>query len=369
MIEVADQDPDRIAIIGMAGRFPGAGDVETFWTNLEQGREGITTFTDEELLAAGVDPRLLGQDGYVRAKGVLEDADRFDEGFFGYSPREAELLDPQHRVFLECAWQALETAGVDPQTFDGRIGVFAGAGLNSYLLFNLMNNQQVLDSAGLYQVMLATDKDFLATRVSYKLDLTGPERHRPDRLLDLADRRAPGLPEPAQRRVRHGAGRRRLGHLAAAQDGYQHEPGGILSPDGHCRAFDADAAGTVPATASASSCCAASRTRSPTATPSTRSSWAPPSTTTARSRSGTPRPASTARREVIAEALAVADVDPATVGYVEAHGTGTPLGDPIEVAALTQVFRAGHPGRTATAPSARSRPTSATWTPPPASPA
>ena len=117
---------DQIAVIGMAGRFPGAADVDEFWANLTAGREGIARLSDEELRADGVDPQVAARDDYVPAKGVLADADRFDAGFFGYHPREAEVLDPQHRVFLECVWTALESAGHDPKTFDGRIGVFAG---------------------------------------------------------------------------------------------------------------------------------------------------------------------------------------------------------------------------------------------------
>ena len=167
-------DLNHLAIIGMAGRFPGAGDVETLWANLADGQEGITVLSEDELRASGVSPALLAQPNYVRAKGVLADADLFDAGFFGFSPREAEIMDPQHRVFLECAWQALESAGCDPTSFTGRIGVFAGSSLNSYLLFNLLANRRVVDAIGTYQTLIANDKDFLATRVAYKLDLTGP---------------------------------------------------------------------------------------------------------------------------------------------------------------------------------------------------
>ncbi|MGW4820642.1 SDR family NAD(P)-dependent oxidoreductase [Streptomyces sp. NPDC004227] len=334
------QDLDRVAIIGMAGRFPGAGDVETFWTNLEQGREGITVLSDEELAGSGVDPALLDRDGYVKARGALDGADLFDEGFFGYSPREAELLDPQHRVFLECAWHALESAGVDPARFDGRIGVFAGAGLNTYLLFNLMNNQRVLDAAGMYQVMLASDKDFLATRAAYKLDLKGPAVT----VQTACSTSLTAVHLAGQSLINGECDIALAGGVAVTsplRGGYQYEPGGILSPDGTCRAFDADAAGTVPgngvgvvvlrrladARADGDSVDAVILATAVNNDGSLKAGYTAPSVD--------------GQAEVVAEALALADVDPATVGYVETHGTGTPLGDPIEIAALTRAFRAG----------------------------
>jgi polyketide synthase PksJ len=162
-----------IAIIGMAGRFPGAGSVEELWRNLTGGVESITFFGDEELRAAGLPESELSSPRYVRARGIVEGADRFDAGFFGYSPREAEVVDPQQRLFLECAWEAFEDAGHEPASFPGSVGVFAGAGMNTYML-NFLSDPEVLDSVGNFQVMISNDKDFLAPRVSYKLGLTGP---------------------------------------------------------------------------------------------------------------------------------------------------------------------------------------------------
>ncbi|HEY5836728.1 SDR family NAD(P)-dependent oxidoreductase [Streptomyces sp.] len=335
-----DQDLDRVAIIGMAGRFPGAGDVETFWTNLEQGREGITVFSDEELSAAGADPALLAREGYVKAKGVLDDADLFDEGFFGYSPREAELLDPQHRVFLECAWHALESAGVDPTRFDGRIGVFAGAGLNTYLLFNLMNNQRVLDATGMYQVALASDKDFLATRAAYKLDLTGPAVT----VQTACSTSLTAVHLACQSIVNGECDIALAGGVAVTsplRGGYQYEPGGILSPDGTCRAFDADAAGTVAGNGVG---VVVLRRLADARADGDRVDAVILATAVNNDgslKAGYTAPSVDGQAEVVAEALALADVDPTTVGYVETHGTGTPLGDPIEIAALTRAFRAG----------------------------
>ncbi|MGK5533593.1 type I polyketide synthase, partial [Streptomyces sp. URMC 129] len=338
MSEPDQEHLGQVAIIGMAGRFPGAPDVGTFWDNLARGQESISAFPEEELLAAGVVPDLLGREDYVRAKGVLADADRFDAAFFGYSPREAEVMDPQHRVFLECAWEALETAGVDPKTFDGRIGVFAGAGLNSYLLFNVMNNRRVVDSVGMHRVLLASDKDFLATRVSYKLDLKGPGVT----VQTACSTSLTAVHLACQSLLGGECDIALAGGVAVTaplKSGYLYEKGGILSPDGHCRAFDADAAGTVAgngagvvvlrrladARAGGDAVDAVIRGTAVNNDGSLKAGYTAPSID--------------GQAEVVAEALAVADVDPATVGYVETHGTGTPLGDPIEVAALTRAFR------------------------------
>ncbi|MFB8179251.1 SDR family NAD(P)-dependent oxidoreductase [Streptomyces sp. NPDC055966] len=338
------EDVDRVAIIGMAGRFPGADDVETFWTNLAEGREGISVLSDEELTASGVDPALPARDDYVRAKGVLDGADLFDEGFFGYSPREAELLDPQHRVFLECAWHALESAGVDPARFEGRIGVFAGAGLNTYLLFNLMNNQRVLDESGMYQVMLASDKDFLATRAAYKLGLTGPAVT----VQTACSTSLTAVHLACQSLVSGECDIALAGGVSVSsplRGGYLYEPGGILSPDGTCRAFDADAEGTVPGNGAglvvlrrlADARAAGDRVDAVVLASAVNNDGS--------LKAGYTAPSVDGQADVVAEALALADVDPATVGYVETHGTGTPLGDPIEIAALTRAYRAGTDAR------------------------
>ncbi|MGW7688463.1 SDR family oxidoreductase [Streptomyces asiaticus] len=334
------EDLDRVAVIGMAGRFPGADDVETFWTNLAEGREGISVLSEEELTASGVDPALLARDDYVRAKGVLDGADLFDEGFFGYTPREAELLDPQHRVFLECAWHALESAGVDPARFDGRIGVFAGAGLNTYLLFNLMNNQRILDSCGMYQVMLASDKDFLATRAAYKLGLTGPAVT----VQTACSTSLTAVHLACQSLVSGECDIALAGGVSVSsplRGGYLYEPGGILSPDGTCRAFDADAEGTVPGNGLgivvlrrlADARAGGDRVDAVILASAVNNDGS--------LKAGYTAPSVDGQADVVAEALALADVDPATVGYVETHGTGTPLGDPIEIAALTRAYRTG----------------------------
>src|SRR5215472_14315981 len=164
---------DGIAIVGMAGRFPGARNLREFWENLRAGVESISFFLDEELDPDGVPGSLLDHPNFVKAKGVLDDVEMFDAPFFGFSPREAEIIDPQHRLFLECAWEALENAGYDSEAFRGLIGVFAGTSISTYL-FNIYTNKEILGLVGPFQAMLGNDKDHLATRVSYKLNLRGP---------------------------------------------------------------------------------------------------------------------------------------------------------------------------------------------------
>ncbi|PPA62160.1 beta-ketoacyl synthase N-terminal-like domain-containing protein [Micromonospora chalcea] len=329
---------DQIAVIGMAGRFPGAADVDEFWANLTAGREGIARLSDEELRADGVDPQVAALDDYVPAKGVLADADRFDAGFFGYHPREAEVLDPQHRVFLECVWTALESAGHDPKTFDGRIGVFAGSSLNSYLLFNLLANEQAVDAAGSYQTLISSDKDFLATRVSYKLNLTGPSM-----TVQTACSTSLTAVHLAVQSLLNGECDLALaGGVSVSvplRGGYRYEQGGILSPDGHCRPFDAQAQGTV-----AGNGVGVVVLRRLTDAHAAGDTVDAVILGTAVNNDGSLKVGYTApsvdgQARVVAEALAVADVDPDSIGYVETHGTGTALGDPIEITALTRAYR------------------------------
>jgi acyl transferase domain-containing protein len=235
---------EPIAIIGMSGRFPGAVNLQLHWENLVRGVEAITFFTDEELTAAGVDPSLLRNPRYVRARGVLRDAECFDAGLFGFSPREAEIMDPQHRVFLEAAWEALEDAGYAPGGQALNVGVYAGASLNSYLIASLMTNPEVMLAAGAYQAMLANDKDFLATRVSYKLNLSGPSLT----IQTACSTSLVAVQLACQALLARQCDVALAGGVSInvpRVTGYFYEPGMILSPDGHCRAFDARAQGTV----------------------------------------------------------------------------------------------------------------------------
>ncbi|MGI8503165.1 MAG: type I polyketide synthase, partial [Hassallia sp.] len=328
---------EAIAIIGLAGRFPGAKNIREFWHNLCNGVESISQFSDEELIAAGVDPSLLNNSNYVKAGAVLEDIDLFDAGFFSFNPKEAEMTDPQHRLFLECAWEALENAGYDSQRCENRIGVYAGASLNNYLPFNL--NRDQIGSADTFQKLIGNDKDFLATRVSYKLNLTGPsitiQTACSTSLVATALACQSLLNYQCDMALAGGASIR-----VPQKTGYLHQEGGILSPDGHCRAFDAKAQGTIigngvgvvllkrlsDAQADGDRIYAVIKGSAINNDGSGKVGYTAPSVN--------------GQAEAIAEAIAFADVEPETISYIETHGTGTALGDPIEISALTNVFRA-----------------------------
>src|ERR1700704_5445594 len=233
-----------VAIIGMSGQFPGAKDLREFWSNLSHGVESIRSFTDEELLQRGVDAACLRDSNFVKAAPVLENADHFAASFFGYSPREAELMDPQHRLFLEHAWAAIEDAGYAPRHFQCRVGVFAGMSLSSYLLFNLVNNPALDPREEAFQAMIGGDKDFLCTRLSYKLNLKGPS-------LTIQTGCSTSLVAAhlaVQNLITYQCDLAITGGVSVGlpqRTGYYYQPGGIASPDGHCRPFDAEAEGTV----------------------------------------------------------------------------------------------------------------------------
>lgn len=339
---MADSDNsalDGIAVIGMAGRFPGARSPDEFWQNLCQGRETISRFTDEELLAAGVSPELLGNPNYVKAGARLENAECFDAGFFGYLPREAEMMDPQHRLFLQCAWEALENAGYDPSQCPGAVGVFGGCGQNSYLLNNLCTNPRTRPLATDFTTMLGNDKDFLAVRVAYKLNLKGPavtvQTACSTSLVAVVH--AWQALQGFQCDVALAGG---AAVHAPQVEGYLYREGMILSPDGHCRAFDARAQGTVSGTGVglvvlkrlADALEAGDQILAVIRGAATNNDGS--------LKVGFTAPSVEGQAECIATAQTLADVPPDTISYIETHGTGTPLGDPIEIAALTQAFRA-----------------------------
>ncbi len=332
---------DAVAVVGMAGRFPGAGDLDELWRNLSEGRESVRFFSDEELLAAGVDPRLLDKPHYVKARGMLDGVELFDAPFFDIAPREAEMIDPQHRLFLECAWHALEDAGYDPGRFSGAVGVFAGVSANYYLLRNVLSNPEALRSGGAAQAMLGGDKDFLATRVSYKLNLRGPSF-----TVQTACSTSLVAIHLACRALLGGECDMALAGGVSATvpqvTGYFYQEGGINSPDGHCRAFDAQAQGTV----GGSGVGVVALKRLSDALAAGDHIHAVIRGTAINNdgavKVGYTAPSVEGQAAVIAAAQAAGgDLRRTTIGYVEAHGTGTPLGDPIEIAALTRVFRAG----------------------------
>ena len=336
---ISDSD---IGVIGLACRFPGASSVEMFWQNLCAGIESIDFFSDAELLAAGVDPVLLANSNYVKAGTVLPDIEKFDAAFFGFTPREAETMDPQQRLFLECAQEVLEHAGYNPDTYRGAIGVFAGAGISSYLLYNIYPNGKLAKALGDYHLVLANDKDFLATRVSYKLNLRGPSlsvqtacstslvaihlacHHLLNGECDIA--LAGGVSAPV-----------------LTKSGYLYQDGMIFSPDGHCRAFDAKAQGIVGG--SGSGIIALKRLEEALEDGDTVHAVIKGSAINndGALKVGYTAPSVEGQAQVIREAQAVAGVEPETITYIEAHGTATELGDPIEIAALTEAFRGNLP--------------------------
>lgn len=329
---------ESVAIIGMSGRFPGAGNIFEFWRNLRDGVESIATFTDEELLAYGVDPELLESASYVRARGVLENIEWFDAAFFGLSPREAEIMDPQFRFFLETAWEAMEDSGYDAQAYKGVIGAFGGMSLGQYLLRHLMPNPEVVKAAGSLQLRISNDKDFLTTLVAYKLDLRGPTVN----VQTACSTSLVAVHLACQSLLSYQCDMALAGGvsiLVPQKSGYRPQEG-VFSPDGHCRAFDADSRGTV----SGNGVGVVVLKRFSDAL-NDRDHIHAIVKGSAINNDGSLKVSFTApsidgQAEVIAMAQAVAGTEPETISYIEAHGTGTPLGDPIEVAALTQVFRA-----------------------------
>ncbi|MBA3915423.1 MAG: polyketide synthase, partial [Acidobacteriales bacterium] len=235
--------PSDIAIIGMSGRFPGAHNVAEYWQNLCNGVDSISRFSPEELTAAGVAPCRSSHPDFVNAGGLLEGIDRFDADFFGFSPREAETMDPQQRIFMECASEALEAAACDPETCDGAIAVFGGCVLSSYL-FNVLSDPKLLESVGAFQIFTGNDKDHLATRTSYKLNLRGPsiavQTACSTSLVAVAMACQSLLDRQCDIALAGGAAIR-----VPQTAGYTHQEGMIYSRRGQCRPFDADADGTI----------------------------------------------------------------------------------------------------------------------------
>jgi acyl transferase domain-containing protein len=328
----------EVAIIGMVGRFPGAADIERFWRNLCDGVDSLTPLSDAELIAGGADPALLRSPGYVKAARLLESHDQFDAGFFGFSPREAEIIDPQQRVFLECAWEALEDAGYNPEQLSRRVGVYAGSRMGGYLR-NVYSSPAVLASTSDLQIQVANDKDYLATRVSYKLNLGGPsvtvQTACSTALVALHFACGALLAGECDLALAGGVG------IRIPENGYPYVPGDVNSPDGRVRAFDAKAQGTmfgsgmgiVTLKRLADALADGDRIRAVVKGSAI--------TNDGSRKVGFTAPGVDGQTRVVRAALLAAEVEPDTVTYVEAHGTGTPVGDPIEVAALSRAFSEG----------------------------
>lgn len=338
-----DETFDGVAVIGLAGRFPGAASVDELWENLKAGRESIRTFTDEELADAGVSEVLIQDPSYVKARGLLDHPECFDAAFFGISPREAEMMDPQHRLFLETCWHALEASGYAPASIPGPVGVWGGMSTgmsNDTYLHSNLGGPGGVPEADVLPAMLGNENDYLTTRVSYKLNLRGPSVN----VQTACSTSLVAITQAFQSLLTYGCDMALAGGVSVSypqKAGYLHQEGGIGSPNGHCRPFDADAQGTVfsngvgvvvlkrmeDALADGDTIMAVIRGASMNNDGAAKMSFAAPSVE--------------GQAEVIAMAQAMAGVDPGSVTFVEAHGTGTPIGDPIEVEGLRRAFRRG----------------------------
>ncbi|MGR9107110.1 MAG: SDR family NAD(P)-dependent oxidoreductase [Gammaproteobacteria bacterium] len=326
-----------IAVIGMSCRFPMAPNVETYWQNLMSGRDCITHFEKTELLASGVSPELLNHPSYVCAAGILDDIDRFAATFFGCSAAEAEAMDPQHRLFMECAWEVLESAGYASDCYAGNIGVFAGTTLNSYSLGH--QSHPALDIA-FFSDLVASDREFIATRLAYKLDLRG-------QAVNVQSACSTGLVaiHLACQSLLSGDSDLALAGAASIRvphrRGYFYQEGGIFSPDGRCRPLDAGANGTVFGNGVGVVLLKPVEDALRDGDPILAVVRGTAVNNDGSLKVGFTAPCQDAQVEVIRQALDRAGLKPSEIDYVEAHGTGTGLGDPIEVAALADVFNAG----------------------------
>jgi iturin family lipopeptide synthetase A len=332
-------DVPAVAVIGMAGRFPQSRDLNEFWQRLKDGLESIRHYTDEELLAAGVAPETLDDSRYVKASAPLDGIEYFDAEFFGITPRDAALMDPQQRLLLETAWEAIEHAGYAAGKHKS-IGVYAGASSNTYFIEKVLSNPALLRDAGIMQVSVSNEKDFLCTRIAHQLDLHGPAI-----TVQTACSTSLVAVHLACQAILSGECDMALAGGVSANilgvQGYFHTPGGISSPNGQCRAFDADAAGTVAANGIGivvlKALDAALQDRD-TIYAVIRGSAI---NNDGSSKMGFTAPSADMQAAVIAEAQAVAGVEPDEISYVETHGTGTSLGDPVEIAALQKAFSRG----------------------------
>ncbi|MCY8236590.1 HAD-IIIC family phosphatase [Bacillus inaquosorum] len=333
----------EIAVIGMAGRFPGAKNVQEFWSNLKNAKETISFFTDEELREEGVNEELLNDPRFVKAKGIVEDVDLFDAGFFDYTPKEAAMMDPQFRIFHECVWTALEDAGYDPFTYKGQIGLYTGAGLNAEWVLRALQGAKSGEDSKTLETAVLNMRDYMATLISYKLNLKGPSM-----MVQTACSTSMVSIHLAAQALLNGDC-----HMAVAggvsirlpqKSGYLYQEGMIHSPDGHCRVFDDEAAGTVfgdgagavilktleDAEADGDHIYAVIKGTAINNDGSRKVGYTAPSTK--------------GQVTAIKTALHMAEVEPETITYVEAHGTGTTLGDPIEIEALKQAYQTDRRG-------------------------
>ncbi|MEL6924764.1 MAG: beta-ketoacyl synthase N-terminal-like domain-containing protein, partial [Bacteroidota bacterium] len=327
-----------IAIIGMACRYPGAANLQRFWSNLVEAKDVSRTIGAEELLADGLDPALLEDPNFVNRGMWLDDSDKFDAGFFGYLPKEAALMDPQHRVYLEVAYAALEDAGIDPLRYREDVGIMGGVARNTYLVNNVLTHPNYFASLDDFQIGIALEKDFPATRVAYQLNLNGPAVN----VQTACSTSGVALHLACQTLLANDASVMLVGGgriQPPVSGGHQHKEGHALSPDGYCRAFDADAQGMVRghgmgflvlkklgrAIADGDQIHAVIKATAISNDGSDKIGFTAPSVS--------------GQAKTIAKVYEKAGIDPASLSYVECHGTGTRIGDPIEIAGLTRAFQ------------------------------
>lgn len=327
-----------IAVIGMAGYFPGAENLEKFWENLANGVESVHFFDDKELLAHGVAKETLAKKDYVKASPILSNVRYFDNNFFDISPSEAQIMDPQRKLFMENCWHALEDACYVPEKFDGTIGVYAGAGINLYLINNILPNKNLMESVGDLQILSSNDKDGLPTQTSYHLNLTGPSVN-----INTACSSALVAIHMARQALLLGETDIALAGASALvvpnEAGYMYQKDSILSKDGHCRAFDNDSSGTI--WGSGSGVVVLKRLNDALRDNDNIRAVIKGSAINndGALKVGYTAPSIDGQADVIAQSLASGNINPESISYIEAHGTGTALGDPVEIAALSQAFR------------------------------
>ncbi|WP_158592173.1 type I polyketide synthase [Noviherbaspirillum sedimenti] len=333
-----DDVNNDIAIIGMAGRFPQADNIDQFWTNLVSSTDCITRFSREELERMGVSQAALDDPNFVPAAGYIPDQDKFDAHFFEMNPREAANLDPQHRFALEVAWQTLEHAGYTPESVNGSVGVFAGVNMSTYFIFNLLKGDESTSAGDALDTQISVDKDMFASRISYKLNLNGPSI-----ALGTACSTSLVCIHLACQSLLNGESKMALAggsHLATPNcTGHIYHQGGYSSPDGYCRAFDARGKGTVGGAGT----CFVLLKRLDDALADNDTIYAVIKGSAVNNdgseKIGYTAPSIVGQTNIIAEAQAVAGVEPDSIRFIEAHGTATELGDPIEFTALTRAFR------------------------------
>ena len=324
----------EIAVIGLSGRFPKANSIKEFWNILKEGEEAITFLTDEELIKNGVDSETLNNPNFVKASGKIDNIEYFDADFFGYSPTEAKILDPQIRIFEELCWNALEDAGYIPDRYNGKIGVFAGSSNNFYWQYAINSQKSILDPLS---VLILNDKDYLTTQISYKLNLSGPSI-----TINTACSTSLVAIDYAIRNLLTGtcdlaiAGGISISFLN--KYGYIYQKEMMFSPDGHCRAFDEDSKGTIfgdGAGVVILKCLEDALRDNDNIYAIIKGSAV---NNDGKNKVGWTAPSVEGQKNVIKSALFISEVEAESISYIEAHGTGTTLGDPIEIESLKQAF-------------------------------